>query len=409
MKNTRYYYVVVLLLLFATALSFLDRQILSISIIQIKNDLSIGDTEYGIINGGFLISYALMFTLGGVLIDKFGSRLGLGISVVFWSIATLLHAVSSNVFHFTAFRFLLGAGEGGCFPGAIKAVVEWVPKKRQALANGIAIGGSAVGSVVAVPLCAFILTQYDWRTLFVVSGLVGIAWGVIWFVVTRRTPPNVVAGERYSAKQVIGTVLRRKTTWVFILVRFLLDPIFYFYMFWIPKYLSDEKGFSMEWIGNLLWIPFFALGVANIFGGWLSDRIFASTGDVNKSRRYSLFVGALLTLPVLMVSSSSGTVWPIILMSTAFFAHGVWITNYITSIGDVCGRKLSSTVVGLSGTAGALAGLIINPLMGIIIENFSYTPLWIYAGLMYPVAFIVFITLMPKSNVQPCINNSSNS
>lgn len=396
MKNTKYVFILSLLL-FATALSFMDRQILSISIIEIKRDLLISDTEYGLINSGFLISYAIMFTLGGILIDKYGSRLGLGVSVVFWSIATLLHAFCTNVFHFTLFRFLLGVGEGGCFPGAIRAVVEWVPKKRHAIGNGVAIGGSAIGSVLAVPLCAFILSRFDWRFLFIISGLIGIAWGVVWFFATKGKPTYTEPSKsNYSIRETIKELLNSRVAMIFVLIRFLLDPIFYFYMFWIPKYLHDVKAFSMEWIGDLLWIPFLALGIANVVGGWLSDKIFMLTGDVAKARKISMGIAALLTLPVLCVSSSSGTFAPIVLMSIAFFAHGVWITNYITAIGDHFGQRLSSSVVGISGSAGAIAALVINPMMGTIIDRFSYLPMWIYSGLMYPLAFILYIWLIPS-------------
>jgi ACS family hexuronate transporter-like MFS transporter len=153
MKKDHIFRLITGLLLLATALSFMDRQVLSISIIKIKDELSVTDTEYGFINAGFLISYAVMFTLGGVLIDRFGSRRGLAFSVGFWSLATALHGLSASAFHFGFFRFLLGVGEGGCFPGAVKAVTEWISPKRRAVANGIAIGGSAIGAVVAAPLC----------------------------------------------------------------------------------------------------------------------------------------------------------------------------------------------------------------------------------------------------------------
>lgn len=170
------YWIIIVLLLLATSLSFLDRQVLSVSILKIKEDLSITDIDYGFINSGFLASYAIMFTLGGILIDRYGSRLGLAFSVGFWSFATLLHSLSSSVFQFGLFRFLLGVGEGGCFPGAIKAVIERVPKKRHALANGIAIGGSALGAVVAPPLCVYLLGIVGWRAVFLVTGGFGFIW-----------------------------------------------------------------------------------------------------------------------------------------------------------------------------------------------------------------------------------------
>lgn len=396
MKKNIFWFLTFMLLL-ETALSFMDRQVLSVSIIRIKDDLHITDTEYGFINSGFLISYAVMFTLGGVLIDKYGSRLGLAFSVGFWSLATVLHALSMNAFHFGVFRFLLGVGEGGCFPGAVKAVIEWIPRQKHAIANGIAIGGSAIGAVVAVPLCAFILNYTNWRMLFLISGALGLIWVLFWMRLTGkylkgRNSEVMTMPSTFKISDFKG-LFKNKNAFLFILIRFLLDPIFYFYMFWIPKYLNESKGLSLDYIGNILWIPFLALGIANVIGGWLSDKIQQKTNDTGWARTIVMGIAATLTLPVLIVGRLDSPVIIIIIMSLAFFAHGIWITNYITSIGDVFGAAKSSTVVGLSGTAGAISSLIINPLMGVVIVNYTYGPLWMYSGIMYPVAFLIFLSL----------------
>lgn len=185
--------------------------------------------------------------------------------------------------------FLLGVGEGGCFPGAIKAVIEWIPSHKHAIANGIAIGGSAIGAVVAVPLCAFILSHTNWRMLFLISGALGIIWVLFWLRLT-----NKYSKEQNTATKSVASplklsdlihLLKNKNALLFILIRFLLDPIFYFYMFWIPKYLNESKGLSLDYIGNILWIPFLALGIANIIGGWLSDQIQKKTGNTSQARK----------------------------------------------------------------------------------------------------------------------------
>lgn len=403
MERIKIFWTISIMLLLATALSFMDRQVLSISILKIKDDLQITDTEYGFINAGFLISYAVMFTLGGVLIDKYGSRLGLAFSVGFWSLATALHAFSMNPFHFGLFRFLLGIGEGGCFPGAIKAVTEWIPKKKHAIANGIAIGGSAIGSVVAVPLCALALNFTNWRVLFIVSGVLGFLWVIGWMRITKKIPYNQDTEHTDTPVTRMKTadllvLLKNREALAFMLIRFLLDPIFYFYMFWIPKYLNEVKGLSLDLIGNILWIPFLVLGIANIVGGWLSDWIYTRTGNISRARKLSMGIGASLTLPVLLIGLLDSPTLIISVMSLAFLAHGIWITNYITSIGDVFGKTKSSTVVGFSGTAGAISSLVINPLMGLVIANFTYAPLWIYSGIMYPVAFILFLLYFRNMN-----------
>jgi ACS family hexuronate transporter-like MFS transporter len=357
---------------------------------------------YGFVNTGFLISYALMFTLGGVLIDRFGSRLGLAVSVGFWSFATLLHSLATSALHLGFFRFLLGLGEGGCFPGAVKAVIERVPKERHALANGIAIGGSALGAVIAPPLCAWLLIAMDWRSLFLITGVFGFMWLAAWLFFTRiKSDPKPVS-ENLSVTAVSHekvkflSLLKNKEALTFIAIRFVLDPIFYFYMFWIPKYLNESQSLSLENIGSILWIPFLALGVGNFIGGWLSDLIFRKTSNTNLARKIIMGVAAAITLPLAAVGFINNTLVIVLLMTLAFFAHGLWITNYITSISDIFGNRVTSTVVGLSGSAGAVSALILNPLIGLVVSNYSYNPLWWYAGLMYPVAFLMLITLIPK-------------
>ncbi|MDP2337404.1 MAG: MFS transporter, partial [Bacteroidota bacterium] len=304
-QKSRYsYWVIIGLLLFATSLSFLDRQVLSVSILQIKEDLSITDIDYGFINAGFLVSYAIMFTLGGILIDRYGSRLGLAFSVGFWSFATLLHSLSTNVLHFGLFRFLLGIGEGGCFPGAIKAVLEWVPKSKHALANGIAIGGSAVGAVVAPPLTVYLLGVVGWRSVFLVTGGFGFIWLMAWLFFTRKkrqsamqlTEESKSEPENQKERIKLTVLLKNKEVKVFIAIRFILDPIFYFYMFWIPKYLSEVHSLSLEAIGKILWIPFLALGLANVLGGWISDLVFLKTSNLNLSRKLIMGIAAALTI-----------------------------------------------------------------------------------------------------------------
>jgi ACS family hexuronate transporter-like MFS transporter len=399
-------WLIVSMAFFATALSFLDRQVLSISIIKIKEDFHISDIEYGFINTGFLISYAIMFTVGGILIDRYGSRRGLAFSVGIWSFATLLHSLANNAAQFGLFRFLLGVGEGGAFPGAIKAVVEWVPKNRQALANGIAIGGSAIGAVVAPPLCVYLINITGWRGIFFVTGAFGFLWVVIWLLLPKKNKTGeipyknkVVSAKEELYKIKFIEILKIKEVWVFIAIRFLLDPIFYFYMFWIPKYLNEVRLIDISLIGSLFWIPFLALGVSNMFGGLASDWMYQKTGNINFSRKVIMGIAALLTAPALFVKIAPNVEWVIIIISIAFFAHGLWITNYITSISDIFGKTVTSTIIGFSGSAGALSSLVLNPVTGLVISRFSYDPVWIYAGSMYSIAFIAFIFFIPKINL----------
>ncbi|GHB74942.1 MFS transporter [Persicitalea jodogahamensis] len=401
MINNTTRWLIVMLLFVATGLSFLDRQVLSIAIIKIQEELSITDVEYGMVNTSFLISYAVMFTLGGWLIDKVGGKTGLALSVGVWSIANCLHGLVANVTQLIAFRFLLGVGEGGCFPGAAKTVYEWFDKKERAMANGIAIGGAAIGAVIAPPLTIWLADLYGWRGGFFIPGAIGLVWVAVWLLIpwkkekSQKIDKVIPAPSKPNAVP-FGMLLKNKEVWVFIAIRFLLDPVFYFLMFWIPKYLSEVRSVSFERIGNLFWIPFLALGVANIIGGWLSDRLIKHNFSIDKARKSIMGVAAALTLVAPMIEWVDSVEVAIALMSVFMFAHGFWITNYITAISDMFGQRATSSVVGLSGTAGAVAGLLLNPLMGLIIQNYSYRPLWIASGMLYPLAFLLLILAIPR-------------
>lgn len=395
MSNLRW--LVVFLVFLATGLSFLDRQVLSIAILKIQEDFHISDTQYGWVNTSFLLSYAIMFTVGGWFIDRVGGKKGLAWSVGIWSIANTLHGFMTNFPQLLAYRFLLGVGEGGAFPGAAKTVYTWFSEKERGLANGIAIGGAAIGAVVAPPLTIWLTNAYGWRSGFVVPGIVGMVWVVLWLIIPWKQV-NVPKGDARSgeSKVLIRQLLRIRQTWVFILMRFLLDPVMYFMMFWIPKYLGEIRGVSYERIGELFWVPFLALGISNIIGGWFSDKLSVRTRSISRARKIVMGVAAALTMLLPLTEWVSSVELAVGFMTLYMFAHGLWITNYITAISDVFGSWATSTVVGLSGTAGAISGLLLNPLIGKIIENFSYAPLWIACGVLYPVAFLGFIVLIPK-------------
>ncbi|SDK19014.1 MFS transporter, ACS family, hexuronate transporter [Pedobacter sp. ok626] len=396
MKNNIRWLILIMVFV-ATGLNFLDRQVLSITIIKIQKEFNLDDVQYGMINTSFLISYALMFTIGGRLTELFGGKIGLGFSVLIWSVASALHGVIDSFYQLLIFRFLLGVGEGGCFPAAAKTVSELFEKKERAFANGIAIGGSAIGAVLAPPLTILISNSFGWRWSFIIPGVVGILWVICWVIIPWKSSrtPEITPVKKEKAISFLK-ILSNKTALVFLLIRFLLDPVFYFIMFWIPKYLNEQRNVSFDEIGKLLWIPFLALGISNILGGWISDRLTKNGISINRARKIVMGIAATLTLSAIMVQSVSSVTLAITLMSLLMFAHGFWITNYITAISDVFGTNGTSTVVGLSGTAGAISGLLINPLIGLVVQHYSYDPLWIICGLMYPLAFLILLKFIPK-------------
>ncbi len=397
---------IVALLFVATALSFLDRQVLSFAIIRIKDDIPLTDIDYSRINAAFIIGYAVMFTGSGILIDKFGTRYGLGFSVLVWSVASALHSLATRAVHIGAFRFLLGVGEGAAFPGAIKSVIEWIPLKKRAFATGIAIGGAAIGAVIAPLLCLWLLNSAGWRIVFLITGGIGILWTIIWFIISGKrndkykiqetNTGNIQYAHKENEKSFrLSSVVRNKTVWIFICMRVLFDPILYFLMFWTPKFLNEYRNMSLDSINRYLWIPYLALGVSNIAGGFFSDIVFTRTSSLNFARKSIMGLAAILTLSVLSVPYISSVALIITVISIFFFAHGLWITNYVTAIGDIFGKESVSTVVGLSGTAGALSGTLSSIAIGYIVTSLSYDPLWIWAGIIYPLTFIFMLIFIP--------------
>lgn len=404
MSKTKWPWIILIMVFIATGLNFLDRQVLSIVIIRIQKEFNMTDVQYGMINTSFLIGYGIMFTVAGRLIDTVGSKAGLAASVGVWSVANCLHGLVNNFQQLLASRLLLGLGEGGCFPGAAKTVSEWFGVKQRGLANGVAIGGAAIGAVVSPPLTIYLSASYGWRWSFVIPGLIGVAWVIVWLMLPRpkKTVASPSMADIPSQKTIpFFALLKNREALIFIFIRFLLDPVVYFIMFWVPKYLNEERNVSFERIGELFWIPFLALGISNITGGWFSDRLVAADFTVNKARKIVMGIAAALTFSVLFITSVSTPEIAVGLMALFMFAHGFWITNYITSIADVFGNKGTATVVGLSGTAGTLSSLLINPMIGWVVGNYSYSPLWIIAGFLYPLAFILFLIFIPKIKLSP--------
>ncbi len=383
------------------------------------------EQDYSYVTNGFLISYAVMFFLGGVLIDKLGTRRGLGLSVLIWTIASGLHAIIRTPFQMGAARFLLGAGEGGCFPGAAKAAAEWFPKKERALAIGISIGGASLGGIVAPPLTLWLNGLFGWRGAFAATGLFGLIWCALWFAFYRCAYRVLPTGdeeenvETSNAAEKLGPENERAVRpeekspcayrlalaiFGLSLARFIFDPVFYFYMFWIPKYLIQSVHADAQIIA-LTGVPFLAMGVTNILGGFASDWLVQKGVPVMKARKRIMFLAAIVTLTSSFVPLFQGNPYvAIILMSTLMFGHGFWITNFVALISDNFPQKMVATVMGISGLVGTIGGLVGNTAIGWIADNFSFQPIWIASGVLYPLAFIVI--LFTVTNVKDNTNRA---
>jgi len=414
-QPTRFRWVVAGLLFVASALSFFDRQVLSVLAPQILKDLRLTNVEYAEAVSAFTLAYSVMFTVGGRLIDLVGTRLGLGISVAFWTVASLLHAIVQTGPQLSAFRFTLGAGEGGCFPGAAKGILEWFPKRERGLAMGIATtGGSAIGAVLAPPLIVAASHMAGWRGAFIITGLIGVVWVAAWFLLFRRPTESrfvndaeraLILADRDEPGKASSTtplplshLMTRSEVWGFILTRFLLDPVFYFYMFWIPQYLSQERGASLDEIGRLSWIPFLCLGIASLLGGILSDRLVRRGWAPIRTRKTIMAGAAFLTPVAILALYAPSSLWAVGLLGVLMFAHGFWMTNYMTLIADVFPASTVATVVGLSGSAGGLGGFLSSLIIGRVIQASSFAPVFIVCGLLYPIGLAVILLTIRRDS-----------
>jgi len=377
----------------ATALNFLDRQVLSVLAPQLMTELDMSNTTYSRVVSAFVFSYTVMFTAGGWLVDWLGTRRGLALSVGVWSLASGLHSLATGPWGLGAARMLLGFGEGACFPAATKGACEWFPVSKRALAIGLANGGSAFGAVLAPPVTAWLALKFGWRGAFLATGVLGLIWLVAWLAATRLVPvPEASAPTSTIPKRAFRVLLGQAVVWRILAARFLFDPVFYFYMFWIPQYLSRERGFSLEQIGAFYWIPFFVLGVSNIGSGHLSDLLVRQGWTPRQARSRLLLAAALLTPVSCLVVFAPSAGWAIALMSCLMAAHGLWICNYLAHISDHLPASSIATVVGLSGTVGGTAGILANLIVGPVVDHYSFTPVFIASAVLYPLAALVLLS-----------------
>lgn len=395
---------IAVLLFCGTALSFFDRQVLSALAPEIRRDLGMSLAEYGDVASAFVLSYTVMFAVGGRFLDWVGTRLGMFACVAVWSVASAAHALVRAPAQLAAARFFLGIGEGGCFPGVTKAALEWFPSEERSRAIGFAIGGAAIGAVLAPPVAVWLVPHVGWRGAFLVSGVLGALWLAFWLVLYRvpaaddrgqegstGSPGNEETPPGKETPLPLGQLLRLPAVRGLMVTRFLLDPVMYLYMFWIPQYLSEARSASLADIGQLAWIPFLTLDIANMLGGFASDRL-VRWGWTPRVARITVMGLAAAVTPVSIFSMYVERMdLAVLLMSVQMFAHGFWITNYITLTGDLVPQRSLGTVVGLCGCAGGISGYLTTRFIGRIVEQVTFVPVFIAAGVLYPIGFFVIL------------------
>ena len=386
-----------LLVCAAIAISYLDRQALPVAVAAIQKDIPLTNTEFGALTSVFLLAYALMYAGGGALIDALGTRRGFFLIMVFWSLACASHGLATGFWMLAISRFLLGAGEGGGFPAATKAVAEWFPVRERSTAMGIINAGTAVGAVVAPPAIAAIITYGHWRWVFVACGAVGLLW-TVWWLRAYRSPESAAGAEKvvHTERASWASLLGIREVWGLVGAKFLTDAAWFFYISWLPKYLYDARGFDTKQVGYYAWVPFAASGIGSLLGGWFSSRLIASGRSVDFSRKLALGLSAVV-MPGIILVTRVPVEWAIVLFSLAFFGQQSWSTLVMIVPTDLFDRRIVASVAGLVGFGGAMGGLLMNLLAGRLLDlGFGYQTVFSIVGLLHVTAFVVILVTIPR-------------
>jgi len=395
----------------AIALSYLDRQTLPVAIKAISRDIPLTNVQFSNLQSAFLLAYAFMYAGGGKLADALGTRRGFTVIMIFWSLACASHGLALTFTMLAVSRFALGMGEGGGFPASTRAVAEWFSVNERATAMGIINGGTAVGAVVAPPLIALILAYANWRWIFFFTGALGLLWTAWWRAAyfppnehpalteqeRAKIPPLADPAVNAATKKIAWLdLLRFKETWGIVTAKFLSDAAWYFYLFWLPKYLYDARNFDIKAVGAVAWIPNAAAGIGCLLGGGFSSYLVRTNFSVNVARKVSLGLSAAV-MPLILLVTRAPLAWAIAIFSLAYFGQQSWSTLVMVLPTDLFPRSAVGSVAGMVGFGGAIGGIAFGELAGYLLDHgFGYTTVFQLAATFHVIAFLVILIAVPK-------------
>ena len=419
-KQTNYRWVIVALLFFATTINYLDRQVISLLKPILEKEFNWSETDYGNIVTVFTFFYGTSTLLAGYIIDRVGTKLGYIGAIIVWSFAAMGHALAGGTAGFMVARALLGIGEAGNFPASIKTVAEWFPQKERALAVGIFNAGANIGAVAAPALVPVIAVVWGWQMAFIITGALGFLWIAAWWYYYeipsrhKRVSPSelayineaptvdpMTAGDAASTNLVDDVptqkyaIFSNKAIWGFMSGKFMTDPIWWFFLFWLPTYLSNIYNLDLKTLGAPLIIIYSAATVGSVGGGWLSSQLIRKGWHPTRARQWAMALFAVCVMPVMLISKVDG-LWPVIgILSLAVAAHQAWSANIFTVAADQFPKTVLSRVVGLGTMAGTLGGAIFPLIVGRILDHYKllgslsegYYVIFYIAGLAYLVAW----------------------
>jgi MFS transporter, ACS family, hexuronate transporter len=410
-----YRWIICALLFFATTINYMDRQVISVLKPTLQEQLGWSEIDYGNIVFCFQLAYAAGYLLGGRLMDRLGVRLGFSLAVVLWSVAAMAHGMVRSVLGFGLARLGLGLAEGGNFPGAIKTVSLWFPKKERALATGIFDAGSNVGALVTPLIVPYVVLHWGWPAAFYVTGGLGFFWLIAWLLMYERpechsrVSPRELSYIQSDPPDPPSNIpwlrlLGYRATWAFCAGMFLTSPVWWFYLYWIPDFLHKTHGLDLLHLGPPLVVIYLMADVGSVFGGWLSSWLIKCGWSVNAARKLSMLVCALAVVPIFVVPGVSSLWAAVLLIGLAAGAHQGWSANLFTLVSDTMPCQSVSSVVGIGGFAGAIGGMFVAKLTGYVLEfTGSYLLPFAMAALAYPVALVIIQLLLPRLD-QPEVN-----
>ncbi len=407
---SRMRWLITALLTVPTILIVIDQQTLSVLAPLLRDRFNISVKEYSTIVSGFLISFAVMYSVGGVLVDRVGERIAMAGFIIWFSMCTIFGGVAQGLWTLGISRFLLGIGQPGNYPAALRACTRWFPKAERGLPIAIFSSGGAIGSIIAPPIIVSISLTLGWRAAFVLPGLIGFAWLALWLAIYQS--PQEYPGISPKELQLLdvsqdhledGEAQKWSALWkdrnvlALVLARFVSDPVWIFYLFWIPEYLKRERAFSLEEIGMYAWIPFVGGAIGGIVGGRVSDLLIARGIPAAKARSRVLYISAAIAPLGMLTSRAHSAATAIFLISIMALVSFSWFINTAAIIPDLFSEKVVGSVLGFMGTAGTLGGVLFSTLIGYLLTNHSYTPVFILAGTMHLAAsFILWALLKPE-------------
>ncbi|MDB4875055.1 MAG: major facilitator superfamily 1 [Gemmatimonadetes bacterium] len=408
-KIGHYRWTICALLFFATTISYVDRQVIGILGPSLQRDLGWNEQQFGDVVSWLTIGYGLGFLFAGRVMDRIGTRKGFAGAIVLWSFSAMAHALAATTAGFSAARFALGVGESGNFPAAIKTVAEWFPSRERALATGIFNAGSNVGAIVTPLMVPWIALNWGWRAAFITTGALGFLWLIAWLLIYRPPQQHPKCGAAELAHICSDPVeptfpvkwtqlLRYRQTWAFALGKLMTDPIWWFYLYWLPKFLDARYGIKLAQVAGPLIAIYLVADVGSVFGGWLSGAFIKRGFSVNAARKTTMLIAALAIVPTMVAPSATNMWLAVAIVSVAAAAHQWWSANIFTLASDMFPQFAVGSVVGIGGFFGAFGGVLFQRATGWVLQRngSNYTPIFVVCGLAYVAALLVIHLLAPR-------------